>query len=375
MSKKAYHINQQGAIELCRNYQKCKRAATFETKANHWLTVEDAETFLDNRAYLAEVKAKCDEFEGIRTNIYHPRRLTFIFSSDEHNTSPRRFRTEVDQFVERNGRYPYYLSGVLEFKPKHWKFNNEVKMAITVAPEMDPERGKISRIWTVRVIHTDKNKSLIQDAILHEERLSFDEYGVFEENSERIKKAYAIALKESGIHLQDYSEFSTPMLDRFQEMYDAIEAVAYGEWMYWFEYGRGDFKDSSSNSIKIDVNYDKSSFSGQSFVEFYQRHVEHVGTLKNFHLRVTDQAVGHPRAWFSFSCENGVWSLHKETFGGKEVYDVEINSAEDLRGHIYWHYIENINKNWTNIALEKADFAASIYTMVNNELNYFDPSA
>lgn len=362
MAQKKFHINDAGMVERCRN-PRCNARGKIR---NHWAEAEHARIHLDNIAFLAEVAAEVAAFRAVAGNMQHPKHFRAIFSQEKHNDNIRKFRERMDNYVAYYGEKPSYLAGSVRYRLKHWRWRHEIFFNIQVTPVIETERGITSRLWKATVTEVDETQydSRKKEKTLHEIELSFDNHKDFDANIAKLKEAYEIALKATGKHhLDNYAEFTDPMIKKFWEMFDAIEGVAQGDMDIWYNLGRGDFRNSHDGKIVVDVNYDKSTFTGQSFIDFVQRNLTFGDRFTDAEVRVTDEVDGHPRASWSLYRKDGIWSVATRTFEG-EKQDNLTPTSEDVRSHVYWHVFREININNQEEALKKADYAAAVFNAV-----------
>lgn len=376
MAQKAFHINDNGEIELCRSMSRCnsKLRNSGRPARDHWAEEEHVRIHLDNIAYLAEIKAKVDNFERIKGNMGDPSHFRWVFSGDNHNDSVRRFREAMDNYVANIGSLPVYLAGNLHYRLPHWRPLHNIYFDVSVSPVIDPETGKITRVWTAKVTEEDNTQwdPKRKRKVLHEVTLSFDDPKNFEASILKLKTTYVAALMATGkteyARLEDveYENLAETMENRFWEMFDALESEYRGQQYLWMELLRGDFKDSDIPKIVVDVNYDRSAFNGNTFREFTLRNHYFNGII-DADIRVTDEIVGHPRASWSLYRKDGIWSVVTRTFEGY-TEDNLTPTAENVRSHVYWHVMRHVNIDKHEIAMKKADYAADLFTAVEEEL-------
>jgi hypothetical protein len=371
MAQKKFHIDAKGEIALCRkNMQRCPADM-------HWAEAEHARIHLSNLDFIAERDAKIAAFMPIKTNTSHPQHFRAWFSTENSSDSIRKFRENIDHYVAEHGEIPSYLEGTMRYTLGHSRWRQEIYFHIDVSPEIDLEDGYINRRWKIRVVEFDDNQLVFRNKhkTLHEVELIFDDHKEFEANIVKLRKAYVIALKATGKHyLEDYSEFTEPMVKKFWEMFDAIESVVQGEWDLWYNLGRGYFTKSTDDQIIVDVNYDRSAFSGQSFTNFAGKDQSYADRLMDAEIRLNDEIEGHPRASWSLYRKDRIWSVATRTFEGLHQ-DNLTPTSEDVRSHVYWHVIREVNPDKQEIALKKAQVAADLFTAVENELaKYTNPS-
>ena len=363
MAQVKFHVTE-GIVQKCRPFSRCKAK-------EHWAEAEHARIHLDNIAFRAEVEAKVANFQAIKRNLYHPQHFRAIFSAKDHSDSVRKFRDSIDHYVAQHGELPAHLVGSLRYRLKHWQWRHEIFFEIEVNPEIDAESGRTSRRWTAKVTELDETQYLTEKKhnLIHEVELAFDDHRDFEDSLDKLRAAYVIALKATGKHhLDNYSGFTEPMIKKFWEMFDAIEGVTRGDWKLWYDLGRGYFKESTDDKIIVDVNYDKSALTGQSFSSFAQEDSYYdASRLTDAEIRLTDEVEGHPRASWSLYRKDRIWSVATRTFEGDEQ-DNLTSTAEKVRSHVYWHVIREVNPDKQDIALKKAQDAADLFTAVENAL-------
>lgn len=373
MFEKKFHVSDSGSVEQCRK-RNCNPKTTGKA---HWAEAEHVRIHLDNQAYLAEIKAKVEAFDRISKSAVEIEHYQWEFSGDEHNDSVRRFREALDSYVAYHGIVPTYVRANLRFRLGHWRTNrHDIIFDINVTPTIDRETGIMSRFWTAKVTEHDGYQwdTRFRDKILHEVRVSFEDHKNFESNIEKIKVAYVIALQKSGKQGQsnlsdsEYEELAQTMIDKFFDVFDAVESVYRGQPHLWMELLRGDFRDTEDDKIVVDVNYDRSAFTGGTFLEFVQKAYQFNNCIIDADIRVTDEIPGHPRASWSLYRKDGIWSVATRTFDGY-AEDNLTPTAENVRSHVYWHVMREVNKDNHELALKKADYAADVFTAVQGELD------
>lgn len=373
MKQTAFHIAADGKIEKCRKLPRCKLG-------DHWAEEEYVETYLRNVAYLAEVEAKVSEFNAIKRDTNHPQHFHHHFAKDLFNASPREFGEKLEQHVAHYGSTPLYIAGRM-----NWEFryvsNRTLRLAIEAAPVIDTKDGFIARQWTATIAEYDRHEWRSEQKYRNRETITLDFTGNqngIKNTLEQLEQFYRDAVTKTdhfrgGGWIKDpFAEEVQTMMDRSMDMINAIESVPSKINSGMFYVLHGDFKNSTSETIVVDVDYSRSTFSAQTFQRFFNDDF----TLFNrgiiaddaIDIRVTDsQGAGENTSYWSLYRKDGIWRVQVRLWDG-QGFDTVATSAEEVRGHIYWHIMNDFQSPIQEKALKVAQYGADLYTVVEDEL-------
>lgn len=366
MAQSAVHILEDGTIEKCRRF----RSVLFACERQpHWETVRAAEIFLDNKAYLAERAATIKEFTDTERNFSHPRRIHVTFPADKWgNLTVRKFGAGMEAYVARHGALPLNLSGVMTFRIN--KGGGRTYLAtIEVKTVMDKVTLETSRRWSVLGKVTERFKD---DWILRDLELDFSRSQIpgIEALREAFFCLFQLAVPATGWDKPGprFAAEIDELISRFRDMYGAIEAVM-GEPLDVSMDNLGDFRDSADDKIVVDVEYDRSLLTAQSFRDYFREHIRfNRPATVDAEVRVTDRRRDSDgETLWSLYRKDGVWSIVTAVSGGASN-DSLTPTAEDVRSHVYWHVIREINPDDQEQALAKSQYAADLFTAVETEL-------
>lgn len=374
MKQTAFHIAADGTIEKCRKFPRCKVAE------QHWAEAEGARIHLSNIEYLAEVEAKVTEFNAIQKDFGHPQHLHHKFSSELFHASPRVFAEKLEQRVAQNGSNPLYISARMDWEFRYIS-NRTLRLAVEAKPVINTENGTITRQWTATVAEYDRYEWQWDKKYRNHETIILD----FEGDRNRVERTLkqleqffrAVVTKSDnfrggGLIKDPYAEEVQTMMDRSMDMFNAIESIPNGNYNDSPYVFYGDFKKSLDEDIMIDVEYGRSTFSAYTFKHFFNT----VFTFYNreviaddaVDIRVTDsRGGGEKTSFWSLYRKDGVWRVQVRLFDGQE-FDTVATNSEEVRGHIYWHIMNDFQSPDQEQALKVAQYGADLYTAVEDEL-------
>lgn len=365
MAQKKFHIGENGTAQKCGPFKHCTK--------DHWGSVEAIEIYLDNIAYKAEVKVKLREFESAKMNLNNGYFIAAFSVLKGQNKAPRAFREKIDAYVANQGRKPTWMKAIMREQLGHWQnyMKKDIYFVVESVPHMEPVHAEVSDQWNVRAIFHDGSTYRKEETVLYEGELEFITPEGRTRSTGILKEAYMAALKATGLqHIPDeeYEAFMPPMLERVQEMVSAVESVRHGD--FWaYHKGLSDFHDGPEGTVNIDVVYDKSILTGQSIEKFFRDCKTHGYTwIKDINLRVAERTVGHPRSSWVLNRSEGIWTVEVLNFDG-EGYTAEVQDAEDIRSHVYWHIMRQYSPaDQQELALKHADYAEQIFLSVEAAL-------
>lgn len=374
MAQSAVHILEDGTIEKCHRFR--KRIAGC-TRTDHWETVESARIHLDNKAYLAERAVATSEFGHAEKMFHHPRRLNAAFpTTDWSSSTVRTFGAQVDAHVAQHGSLPVYLWGVMSWQKNRHGMTYDT--TVTVETVMDKETLELSRRWSVVAKIAEQYRA---DLVMRDVELDFDSYQSSRTSYEKLREAFACAveLASPGIQFakpddQPTEEVVEALMGRFRDMYGAVE-TAMRPILEVRNDELGDFTNSEDEKIVVDVEYNRSTFSAQSFKAYFRDNLRYNKPESvEAEIRVTDRRMaGRGETFWSLYRKDGVWSVVTATKDAS--HDNLTPTAEDVRSHVYWHVIREINPDDQEQAFAKSQYAADLFTAVEDELALFRAGA
>lgn len=368
MAQKRFHIKNDGTVEECRKkFSPC-------ALDGHWASAEAARIHLDNIAFIAERKAEIAEFEIARRDPWNPKHYYAIFNPDKWYGSARKFSEDMDNYLAVHGRIPLYLQGRMTFK-LHYFTGTDLHLDITVKPQIEMDPTAPSRTtWNWAVALTQKNR-FRDDIVLKSTALDFSFDADIVSSIKELESIFEYAVKRvaprrTGWETEepDYSSQVNKMSASFMGMFNAIESLVRPNLGLWQE-GHGDFKNSFDNTVVVDVEYNQSAFNPQAFKDFVRGNYYYSNEIIDAEIRVTDGEEGDGRALWAVCRKNGQWSVTTLTYAG-ERHDNVTPTAEDIRAHVYWHVIKEMNIDNQEQAFKKSQYAADLFTMVENEIAY-----
>lgn len=340
----------------------------------HWAEIEHVETYLDNIAYLAEVAEKVRKFKEVSGTFSHPEHFRVYFNPEPRKDSSREFSERWDNYVAYHGKGPSYLYGDLHFDLNYLP---RTKLRVTVETKrvLDEEDGSTRREWTasldeMTIHYWDKTPDK------HIETIKLDlEGNKFDVNIgiNHLIKFFQRAVEKSdpkrGLEpIPDpYGAQVEEMLDRFMEMFNAIQGAEKGDLQFSFD-EFGDFKDSTSDTVVVDVDYQASIFNARRFREFVREHPYYYNRKVDARISVKDyRGRGDAPASWRLYRENGAFRIAITCWDGREL-DTEVADSEDVRSHVYWHMIRELVPNNQDEAFKVSQYAADLYDAVEEEL-------
>lgn len=377
MKQKAFHIAANGAIEACRKFPRCGLE-------NHWAEARSAEIHLDNLAYVAERDAKVAEFNAIRRDIGHPQHYRVSFDTSSKSTSGRKFGEEMANHVAHYGSLPSYLCGSLRFRMKYLS-NIDLRVFIETEPVIDMKTAQVTRQWTATYMEYKKRLAAHEmhltgesahETVVEKLYLNFNDDQNIKQSLARLEAMFAgicrrrdpVRSKRLDVPVDDYTVEVNQMMDRFMDMFNAIEGVTrLGE--LW-QHGYGDFKGcvDSDDKVVVDVEYGRSTFSAQTFKDFVRSNHYFRGCTIDADIRVTDSRGrdDYGASWSVYR-KDGIWRVATTCWDGQR-FDTVAPTAEEVRGHIYWQMMNEIDPDNQEKAFKVSQYAADLFTMVESEL-------
>jgi hypothetical protein len=370
MKQKAFHIAADGSIEQCRKFPKCKLE-------DHWAEEEHVRVHLDNIAYRAEVDAKVAAFNEVSPQNH----FRAHFADSLWHASARKFGEQMDEHVAQYGSRPRHISGYLRFTLK-FLHEVDIRVVIETYSVIDTENGRVTRKWTATAMEyhhrlptiTHHRQERNHEKVLKTLDLDFSGHGSdFKNAFASLEQLFEFAVQKSdplrgkGLVQSPYAEEVKGMMDRFMDMFNAIEGASRTDAELFYE-GHGDFKDSVDNTVVVDVEYQRSAFSAQTFKDFVRSNYYYRGETIDADIRVRDsRGKGDAPASWTLYRKGGIWRVAVRCWDGRE-FDTVATTAEEVRGHVYWQMMNEVVPNKQDEAFKVSQYAADLFTMVESEL-------
>lgn len=375
MAQQAVHILEDGTIQQCHRFNKRFRSCELRP---HWKTVEAAEIYLDNKAYLAERAAKVGEFNEAKRSFSHPRRFNAAFPTDRHSKrTVRSFSEEMDAYVADHGELPLYLHGVMLSNINTGA--GTYRTTVRVSTVMDEETFQTDRRWSAELKFMPHHG---EDRVLRDVDLDFSSPHASRASHEKLHEVFRCAaeLTSPGIQFAKpdtppASDVAASLMGRFKDMRGAIETVMQRNILEVRNDELGDFVNSDDEKIVVDVEYDRSTFSAKKFRAYFRENLyfNNPRTV-DVDLRVTNTKVlNRGGTHWSLFRKDGAWGIVTAT--DEASCESSITTSEDVRSHVYWHVIREINPDNQEDAFAKSTYAADLFTIVEDELALFNAGA
>jgi hypothetical protein len=276
----------------------------------------------------------------------------------------------MDAYVDRHGKLPLYLWAVMSSDLGQHSLT--YRTAVRVKTVMDEESLQTDRRWSVDLRVIEERR---EDRILRDVDLDFSSSRAYMESYEKLREVFncAAQLSTPGIRwakpdTKPPEEVAEALMDRFGDMHRAVEAAMRND-------EPGDFAESSDDKIVVDVEYDRSTFSARHFKDYFRSNFSsNTAKTVDADIRVTDnRKKGRGETYWSLYRKDGVWGVVTAT--EEAANDYLTPTAEDVRSHVYWHVIREINVDDQEQAFAKSTFAADLFTTVEDELALFNAGA
>lgn len=362
-----FHINEDLTIQRCR-----KSMSRCEAK-DHYAEVEHAQTVIDNNRILAEREARRREFDAMRSSSHRENFPAVFRYSDDIGRSKDllNFRERVESYREHFGAYPKYILGTLDYSFKlTWDITYKVR--ITVTPIMDNmEYATFSPEWRVVLI---KEHYLRKPEILRNEVLAVEDGNQLQSSMKTLEEIFLWVLQmttptsrkiDDAYRPEDYTGKLNSLLWKFNDVFNAIEGIYRTNFELWHTTLHGGyFGGSFDDTIVINVDYN-TAFEPRFLKEFIDANLYLNRSKIDVEVRLSDGKSGM-YAWWVLTRENGVWMVSLVADGQQS--DNIVTSSEELRGHVYWHVINEVNSGDQQVAFAKSQYAADLFDMVESVL-------
>lgn len=372
LPKYGYHIIQDEIRECKERPERCPIDPFY-----HKESLERAQDHLRAVLYDRKVKAQISDFEEIARNYHHPQRYHAIFSSDPDQQSVRKFGEVMEQYVAQRGAIPSYIMSSLRFTLNDYLPATLLRVEIESKPVIDKEYGDITREWTAAAMtHKYRGVGFRADAntVFKTIKLDFTDYDSAKKSLDNLEALFIEVCERSGKWSRsggenlDYSDHVKRWMDTSIDVVNAIEGTTRME-EFWQEL-QGDFgKTGTENTIIVDVDYRRSTFSGQVFKDFMRANLYIRGCTVDTDIRVRhtlNDGSSYFPSW-TLSRKDNAWRF-ASTCQDERVLDIEVYTAEEIRSHIYWHMMNEKMTTDQNEALKVAQYGVDLYTTVESEL-------
>lgn len=327
---------------------------------------------MHNNKILAEREARRQDFKKGRS-FDHPEnfRAAFRYGNElSRNNDLRDFGERIENYRENYGAYPKYIFGTLDYM-FHYVHSINFKVQISVEPFMDDEEyATFIPRW--RVVLT-KEEQYRETETLRNEILNVETGHQLQASMKTLGEIFLWVLQmtepvrrdfDNGVII-DHTENVNSLLWKFNDVFNAVQGIYKTNFELWHEtLAGGYFGGTFDDTVMINIDYN-TAFVPRFVKEFIEKNTYLNRSELNFDVRLSDGKRGM-YAWWVLTRQDGVWVMTTAA-DGRET-DFVVTNSEEVRGHVYWHVMNEVKVGDQQVAFAKSQYAADIFDAVEREI-------
>lgn len=363
-----YHIDDNKEVVKCRSWLRSCKFKDYETEssAKQALVLQNAE-----EEYEAAKKYVRDKFANKDATRSF---CTVDFSGMNKKRTLRKYMNELEAEFYSKGESPDFFS--CRSQLRQWSASgnsSSQKVFVSRTPVPDYDEAVITSKWSLRVQPAGgwkPNNDIVYELDLHN---NFENEMV---RAERIIRETVIANinnKSSQLPMNEIDDEAKFMVDQLGLAYSTIEELdtERGSFVSWHTAeGYGNFADTGVMDLRVNVNYQTSSFTSRIFHDFIHTNKYYEAIFPSpIDIRVFDNELGKCDNSWGIRCTKGLWRMYAQI--GDQSYVEDVKNPQHAYETMKDFIKHNMATNDDETVEEKAVFVRDLVSGVSDSIESF----